>query len=350
MGNGHSSENVLQQQQAFTPANTHLEILQHLPSGTAWSFQKCVLPQQSPKKGNTLGNSKKNKKGNSAKASKTDNDESSIATSGGEPDETSQIETHEVGGVKYYTWEIPENVKEYRKACDLLEKIGCKDISNVEKITAILNPTLVEPFVTQLAVFRIRKSENASLFFKQDWKRNDTEKIRQKIFDVYEKYKDSFAWNDTENIPLIPVITVGTWEEIQLIIKFGFDIGASANFGKIGHGIYVIISPTTKKETEGNDLSTKNNVILVSYAIPGNVYPISSEDLHKEKPLQGNPIKNGYNSHLALVHPTTCDIVDGNSNDNEGHGIDHQKIVGQLAIEQPAQLVPALIVHTRPTQ
>jgi len=162
---------------------------------------------------------------------------------------------------------------------------------------------------------------------------------------MFDSYVQSFAWNSDEKAPVIPCITIGTFDEIQSIARYGFDMGASATFGKFGHGVYVT-TVVTGKETD-DDTSKNNNVILVSYTIPGNVYPLIEDDLHKEKPLQGNPVKNGYNSHLVLLDPTAKTVVEGNTSDGENGDT---TCVGQFVIEQPSQLVPAFVVHIQPKQ
>lgn len=189
-----------------------------------------------------------------------------------------------------------------------------------------------------MAVFRTRFIDTPELFCKKDWKRNDAKKQRQKIIEIFEEYVKSFQWNTPEEkVPVVPCITVGTPDEIQSIVRSGFDMGASATFGKFGHGVYVTTSTMDGNTEEGN-----RNVILVSYTIPGNVFPLISEDLKKEKPLQGNPVKNGYNSHLVLLDAKTNEVVDDVSDD--------VKHVGQFVIEQPSQLIPALVIHLQPSQ
>jgi len=67
------------------------------------------------------------------------------------------------------------------------------------------------------------------------------------------------------------------------------------------------------------------------------VYPVTENDLTKEKPVVGNPVKNGYNSHLALVAPETEEIVS-----NLGG-----PYIAQFVIEQRSQIIPAFIVQLK---
>jgi len=81
----------------------------------------------------------------------------------------------------------------------------------------------------------------------------------------------------------------------------------------------------------------KAKVLLVSYAIPGNVFPVTPQDI--DKPLRGNPIRNGYNSHLALVNPKNFE--------NIVETIDRDNFTGEFIIEQQSQLLPAFVVYLK---
>lgn len=93
-------------------------VLQKLPSGTAWSFQKCVVPQDD--------SAKKNVKKKTPKKGK---------------EEGPAVEIQESDGIKVFSLELQKSSKEYQKSIELIEKMGIKDVA-VNKITATLNPTL----------------------------------------------------------------------------------------------------------------------------------------------------------------------------------------------------------------
>jgi len=247
-------------------------------------------------------------------------------------------------------------VKEYEKTTTLLSQVGAGDLE-IEKITAVYNPTLVESFTSRLAILKTRFTESAGIFLKQDWKKNDPKKEREKTFGFYENYLNSFAWNKGQPVPVVPVVTIGTEKEIDDLCKYGFSVtGHQATYGVFGQGIYVATSPSIthpngekveekqgEKEGEEDEKEEKKKVegekkvVLISYAIAGNAFPIIAGDLKKEKPLVGNPVKNGYNSHVALVDPLTGNIVE----DLDG---DH---VAEFVIEQKSQLTPAFVIRVK---
>jgi len=121
MGNTSSAE----------PSSAYETILQRLPSGTAWSFQKCIPTSQetSEKKGGST--SKKQTKKGKKKEQEANPPEELMAN----------IDVHEEDGIKLYSLELHKHSKEYKKCHDMLEKMGCTDLG-VNKITAVLNPTL----------------------------------------------------------------------------------------------------------------------------------------------------------------------------------------------------------------
>lgn len=309
--------------------NGHIESmsevqLSRLPSGTSWSFQKCVL--NAAKSDEISSANSKHKRNNDSKEN-VENYSSKKKKSDG-----SNSVGHETTLSEFASLEISENSKEFRKAINLLNHVGGQGLA-VNKVTAVYNPTLVESFTSRLAILKARFSENANIFNKQDWKKNDPNKEREAVIEFYEKYVHTFAWNKGLLVPVIACVSVGTETEIESICKFGFSTNSpQATFGKLGQGIYVSNSPGATKESE------EKKFLLISYVIAGNVYPLIEGDLKKEKPIAGNPVKNGYNSHIALVDPDNRENI---VSDLE------KSYVAEFVIEQRSQVIPAFIFHLK---
>jgi len=132
------------------------------------------------------------------------------------------------------------------------------------------------------------------------------------------------------------------------ICETGFAALSSLDDGWYGKGIYftsyaVYTVPYISRQ--------KAPVIIVSWVLPGNVYPVieNSEpsdttqepkglaQKHQEASLKGAPIQNGYNSHYVVV-------------DEDGK-IGHpqsKELFNEFVIAQESQIVPAFIFEIVP--
>lgn len=70
---------------------------------------------------------------------------------------------------------------------------------------------------------------------------------------------------------------------------------------------------------------------MITYLIPGNVYPITEHHLG-EKSFLGSALKAGYNSHYVLTNK------DGNIYDNRG------EICDEIVVGQSSQILPSFII------
>jgi len=164
------------------------------------------------------------------------------------------------------------------------------------------------------------------VFLKQDWKKLGQLNFREKTLEFYENYFNKFSWNKDITVPIVPCISgCASESEVSEKIKCGFS--SSEGTGRFGQGIYVNTAP----------ISQKFDTFLISYVIPGNVFPISPDDLTKSKPVTGNPIKAGYNSHFVLVHKETEEIAN----------LETGNQMAEIVIGQQAQIIPAFVVRTK---
>ena len=130
-------------------------------------------------------------------------------------------------------------------------------------------------------------------------------------------------------VPIVPAVQCVTVEEAYKIARSGF-AAPIEDTGLYGQGIYLTTSSLSHVQQQSSD----KHVIIVSYVIPGNVYPVI-EHAAGEDSLRNPPIKAGYNSHFCLTNK------DGQVWDSS---VD-EECFDELVISQEAQVVPAFIIN-----
>jgi len=117
----------------------------------------------------------------------------------------------------------------------------------------------------------------------------------------------------------------------KAISKTGFAALSSLDSGFFGKGIYF---STSSKYALPYATLQPDPVIIISYIVPGNIYPTSEQ--HKgPNSLAGKPLKTpGYNSHYVLTR------TDGFALSNPTESPFYDEIV----LPEECQVVPAFIV------
>jgi len=78
----------------------------------------------------------------------------------------------------------------------------------------------------------------------------------------------------------------------------------------------------------------KNPVILISFVLPGNIFPVSESHRDNTRSLLGTPIKSGFQSHYVLVKAdgTVCPQI-------------MNQYYDELVIDQEAQILPGFLME-----
>jgi hypothetical protein len=195
---------------------------------------------------------------------------------------------------------------------DLSSFSGCK-------VQKIYNKVLVNNFVGAYEVQKARFGNKA--FCSKSW---NSDIARHSTYTQYQQVANSFTWNE-EGYPDILLMCHGTQYGLaKAICQTGFASLAKLDAGWYGKGIYFTSYPCYTIQYTGSI----NPSIIVSYVIPGNVYPVIEESEHEDN-LVGKPIKSGYQSNYVRVSA-------------KGHvGTDYDELV----IASESQILPLYIVN-----
>eukprot|EP01123_Difflugia_compressa_P002253 TRINITY_DN12966_c0_g1_i1.p1 TRINITY_DN12966_c0_g1~~TRINITY_DN12966_c0_g1_i1.p1 ORF type:complete len:619 (+),score=120.09 TRINITY_DN12966_c0_g1_i1:71-1858(+) len=264
---------------------------------------------------------------------------------------------------------------EYKKAKHLFENNLHGTNFTIKNIFAIDNHNLETAFLSEISKLTHKWKESPSLFKKDDWRRkriqnNDNKNSNTKLQyreEVWNQLSDiikSYDWNKKRDIPVIPVCHGTTEEAVWNICKSGFSSLAKLDEGLYGRGMYFTthvpyaasyslkmekkdsIKIDNKKPTdedkhdkeskkEENKKEVKPMVFIISFAIPGSIYPVI-EHPYKRGSLKGKPNHAGYQSHYVKVN-------------NNGLPSRRQgKTYDELVLFQESQVLPRYVIYATP--
>jgi len=116
----------------------------------------------------------------------------------------------------------------------------------------------------------------------------------------------------------------------EKICETGFAALSSVDAGYFGRGIYF----TSFSMYCLPYIATKKfPSIVVSYILPGNVYPVI-EEVSGPKSLLGTALKSGYNSHFIVTDAEGICVTSSN---------DSKPLFDELVVPQESQIVPTFI-------
>jgi hypothetical protein len=210
------------------------------------------------------------------------------------------------------------------------------DGSNIEikEIHTLYPERLFEAFCICKQNLQMRFETATAIFKQQNWIGDDSTGLRQWSMEKLNNFIDKFPWNTDESVKIIPQCHGTDFSTAQAISITGFATLSLLDSGWYGQGIYF---SSSAKYTIPYFATKPQPTIIISYVIPGNVYPVieSSDDPNNQC---GRPIKAGYQSHYIsttrkgkpITHPT-----------NESYD--------ELVIGQEFQVVPAFILRINVT-
>jgi len=230
----------------------------------------------------------------------------------------------------YFLQDFPLDSSEAKRLLEILKKMNGEDLP-IEKIFGIYNPTLVANFSSHKIILEEKLSDEPNMW-KQIWRKNDPNGLRAWVYEKYTQIVNMYNWNKDQKVPVI-MTAHGTGVKIANKISLtGFASLASLDAGYFGQGIYFTTSipyalPYARLQ--------EDPAIIISYVIPGNIYPVVEH--HKEEnSLLGSPIKApGYNSHYVIT------ARDG----SVAQTIGEIPVFDEIVIDQEAQVTPAFILQ-----
>jgi len=198
----------------------------------------------------------------------------------------------------------------------------------VRSIYGIYNPVLMTEFSNNRKMMEEKLGQKAWL---QDWKEDDTDGLRSKIEAEYTKKTSSFSWNKDLKVPVVPAAHGTGFSIAKAISKTGFAAISSLDAGFFGKGIYFT---TSSKYALPYATLQSDPAIIISYVVPGNIYPTSEQ--HKgPKSLAGKPLRTpGYNSHYVLTRTDGFALSDPSES----------PFYDEIVLPEECQVVPAFIV------
>lgn len=235
---------------------------------------------------------------------------------------------------RYHFTEWEANTKEFAKVRDMfIQNLGGKDFV-LSRITALYNHTLLSNFIGAKKIMDQRLANSPGIFASTGWRHmEETDAQKQQREWVYQRYQTvvkQYSWNSDAKVPLIPALHGTDIGIAQKIAETGFAALSSIDAGFYGKGIYF----TTQAMYSLPYISGQSPVIIVSWIIPGNIYPVTEH--HKSsQSLMGSALKPGYNAHFVATEPGGA----------IAQPLDSALIFDELVIAQESQIVPAFILN-----
>jgi hypothetical protein len=193
-------------------------------------------------------------------------------------------------------------------------------IKGIKRVRRVYNTVLLDNFVGAYLVQKERL--NNDLFHKTVWSCN---KDKVEVHNEYLSLVDSFEWNDPQYPTVVSVMHGTSCCVGEKICQTGFATLSLLDSGWYGSGIYF---------TSSYDYcipyicSKRDPAIIISYVLPGNVYPVT------ETSFAGKPLMAGYQSHYIKT--------------NIAGKIDKDSDYDELVICQESQILPMYIIELDP--
>jgi len=198
----------------------------------------------------------------------------------------------------------------------------------IEKISVVYNPALTSNFMNTFKIQNQRLQSSKRTFFSQTWNKSGN---KPEVYDAAQAVIKNCPWNTENSIPIIPAVHGTDAAVSQKICETGFANLSSLDEGYYGKGIYF----TTWAAYTISYIATRHQPsLVVSWLLPGNVYPVTEHHGEPGSTLIGTALQSGYNSHFV------CTQANGEVSK------DHcNNTYNEVVIPQEAQISPAFILH-----
>jgi len=149
------------------------------------------------------------------------------------------------------------------------------------------------------------------------------------VYNEFQKVVERCNWNRSEDLPIIPAVHVTRRSTAWQIAASGFAALATYDSGYYGKGIYF-----STNAIYGLLYFSRNQMpaVIISYILPGNIYPVIEDPNDKTSTLLGKGI-SPYHSNYVLVQLDGMPVTE----------IKHKNF-DELVIDQEGNVLPAYIL------
>lgn len=217
----------------------------------------------------------------------------------------------------------------------------------IEIISAqqVYNLMLITSFINTWHTMTTRAQDSSAIFTKETWREDGTDQAkahREFSYQHFQEKAQQFSWNREfkqhsreRAIGNILLTAHGTDLAVaEKIAQTGFASISSNDAGWYGRGIYFSSSGLYCFPYFA---LRKNPVLLLSWVLPGNIYPVIENHLGPDS-IEGQSLKPGYNSHYVCTDRT------GQVYEPSNEANDSVKF-NEIVIIQESQVLPAYIVE-----
>jgi len=261
-------------------------VLNHLPEGVAWSFALC-------EKSHDWGYHGNNQTG-------------------------------------YYYKEFDQKGSHFRRVQEMFNSFGASSFE-IKSVTAVYSSVLVANFVGTYRIQKSRVNVDPQLFSKQTWRNSRIAEQHLFVYDQYLNRAKLFPWNQESQVFIVPVAHGTSQANAEKICATGFAALSSLDSGYFGKGIYFT---SFVMYTLPYLALHRTPTILISYVLPGNVYPVIEDHL-SEASLAGKGLKGNATSHYVVTNKKGRAITE----------MDPEGTFDEFVIPQESQIVPAFLVQ-----
>jgi len=231
-----------------------------------------------------------------------------------------------------------------------LKKMADTETIEIKKCFLIHNQKLQEIYQNHWLLLKDRWRSSPTLFNSKSWMSESDVELRKNFIGNLSEYAKQFSWNyettiEAQLIPVVIPVLQGTSETaVWKICSGGFGTVSTVDDGYYGKGMYFTTNAKYSK------YYSKDGVILMAFAIPGNVYPVTEipdlpgpaeaypKPLSATETLYGKPCKSGYQSHYVCVQTPLGKL---------GYPLQswQENYYDELIVFQDAQVIPFCVLY-----
>jgi len=193
---------------------------------------------------------------------------------------------HGTKSAGYYFRKLPAGEEFYNRAMELFQSVhpDSKNKLVVKDITAVYNPVLVDNFIGNYRIATTRMTD-VKVFRKETWRMSVQESVKKAewVQRQFQKLESSFPWNKEGSAAIVPMLHGTDAMIAEKICETGFAALSSLDAGFFGKGIYFT---SFSMYTLPYISSRKIPAIILSWVLPGHVYPVTED--HQGSSVDGS--------------------------------------------------------------
>jgi len=207
------------------------------------------------------------------------------------------------------------------------------------EVYAVDNSGLRQTFDQKLVRIHEKMENEPDIYARTDWIEDHH---RSRIMENLSDQAHQYDHNTKISPPVIPMIMgVDDPDQVWRLCKHGFSNLTTIEQGYYGNGMY--FSSSAEYAT---NLYTRleNRVVVVSWVTPGNSYPVIENPNIPRESYIGRNIKQGYDSHYALVDGTGLPLSKSKVVAFDDDNLDLSTLYDELVISSEDQILPCYVV------